>query len=156
MPTTDPNADDESLGAYAETLIDGLVEHVPGWVERLLVDRLGDELGRCSAERLSSDVDRTIEDVTVLLRSDIDDQRANPLAVIRRLVQPITETLIEAGVERPRRDPDAVRIFPGDHFDLVPGAFGDVHQDLHMPGLMWGAAKAHVHLRRRREEGRRQ
>ena len=34
-----------------------------------------------------------------------------------------------------------------------PAAFSDVDEDLHEPGLVWGAARAHVHLRRRRESG---
>ena len=153
MHTTDGSSGDEQLAAYAEALIEGLAEYVPRWVEHLLSTHLGAEEGSRAARRHAPDVDGTMETVAALLRSDIDDQHANPLAVIRTLIGPITQTLADAGVEPPHRDPDAVRIFPGDHFDLVPATFGDVHENLHTAGLTWGAAKAHVHLRRRRNEG---
>ena len=59
--------------------------------------------------------------------------------------------LREAGVEPAERDEFATRAFPDDAYDLAPASFADVHPSLHEPGLVWGAAKAHVHLRRRRE-----
>jgi len=36
---------------------------------------------------------------------------------------------------------------------LAPAAFEDVAPELRDPGIEWGAAKAFVHLRRRRAEG---
>ena len=53
------------------------------------------------------------------------------------------------------RDAHAERLFPDDDYDLSPGAFADVDPALHEPGLVWGAAKAHVIMARRRAEGRR-
>ena len=53
------------------------------------------------------------------------------------------------------RDEVAVRQFPDDVYDLVPASFAEVDPELHEPGLVWGAAKAHVHLARRRSEGAR-
>ena len=53
----------------------------------------------------------------------------------------------------PRRDEFAERTFPDDVYDLSPASFADVDPALHEPGLMWGAAKAHVILHRRRSEG---
>ena len=47
------------------------------------------------------------------------------------------------------------RAFPDDVYDLAPASFADVDPALHEPGLVWGAAKAHVHLARRRRDGRR-
>ena len=38
------------------------------------------------------------------------------------------------------------RNFPDDVYDLSPATFADVDPALHEPGLVWGAAKAHVHL----------
>jgi putative CocE/NonD family hydrolase len=46
-----------------------------------------------------------------------------------------------------------VHSFPDDAYDLGPASFADIDPSLHEPGLMWGAAKAHVHLARRRAEG---
>ncbi len=104
-------------------------------------------------ESLANEVDRVLVAVAELLSADIDAQRANPLAVIRSLVPPITSALRDVGATPVNRDPDAERLFPGDVFDLTPGAFSDIHPELHMPGLTWGAAKAHVHIQRRRAEG---
>ena len=46
-------------------------------------------------------------------------------------------------------------MFPDDLYDLTPGSFRDLDPALHEPGLEWGAAKAHVHLARRRAAGQR-
>jgi hypothetical protein len=48
------------------------------------------------------------------------------------------------------RDEFQIRNFPDDDYDLTPAAFADVDPAHHEPGLVWGAAKAHVHLARRR------
>jgi hypothetical protein len=58
--------------------------------------------------------------------------------------------LVEAGVAPVRRDPHAERLFPDDVYDLAPAAFADLDPSVHEPGLVWGAAKAHVVLARRR------
>jgi hypothetical protein len=59
--------------------------------------------------------------------------------------------LAGAGVPDVVRDEQARRLFPDDRYDLVPGAFGDLDEAVHEPGIRWGAAKAHVLLRRRRD-----
>jgi hypothetical protein len=48
------------------------------------------------------------------------------------------------------RDRQAEAQFPDDDYDLTPASFADLDPALHEPGLRWGAAKAHVHLRRHR------
>ena len=57
------------------------------------------------------------------------------------------------GVEPVVRDDFAQRAFPDDPYDLTPASFGAVDETLHDPGLRWGAAKAHVHMARRRRDG---
>jgi hypothetical protein len=49
------------------------------------------------------------------------------------------------------RDKQQERLFPDDDYDLAPANFADVSPDLAEVGLVWGAAKAHTHLQRRRE-----
>jgi hypothetical protein len=66
-----------------------------------------------------------------------------------------TQVLAEAGVPPVERDEHAARLFPDDRYDLAPATFSDLDEALHEPGLVWGAAKAHVVLARRRREGRR-
>ena len=51
------------------------------------------------------------------------------------------------------RDASAVRHFPDDEYDLVICSYADIHPSLAEPGIVWGAAKAHVHLARRRPGG---
>lgn len=144
-------SDNEKLVGFAEDLIGGLTEHVPGWVARALGERL-DESNVDIAE-LDRDIIEALDRVSVLLRTDIDQQSSNPLAIIRTLVGPMTRYLVHRSIDDVPRDPDSQRLFVEDRFDLTPGAFSDIHPDLHIAGLSWGAAKAHVHLQRRRAEG---
>ena len=87
-----------------------------------------------------------------LLALDVDEQGTNPLWLVRRAVTHATAALAAAGVPPVVRDEHAERLFPDDRYDLVPGAFGDLDPSVHEPGLVWGAAKAHVILRRRRAD----
>jgi hypothetical protein len=61
-----------------------------------------------------------------------------------------TAVLREAGARPVARDEFGERSFPDDVYDLSPATWTDVDPALHEPGLVWGAAKAHVHLARRR------
>lgn len=93
--------------------------------------------------------------VRELLLTDPDDQRGSPLALLRSGTRFATEVLRALGVPPVARDEFAESAFAGDVYDLSPASFADVDPALHEPGLMWGAAKAHIHLARRRAEGRR-
>jgi hypothetical protein len=55
-----------------------------------------------------------------------------------------------AGVPPIVRDEFDERAFPDDVYGLIPAAFADIDASLYEPGLVWGAAKAHAHLVRRR------
>ena len=79
----------------------------------------------------------------------------NPLAIVRGAVTHPTAVLLRAGVSPVVRDDFAEANFPDDIYDLSPAAFSDIDDRLHEPGLRWGAAKAHTHLRRRRQDGMR-
>ncbi len=160
MSTEPTLADDErQLAAYAEDLHEAVVTAVQVWVRRMT-------LARASAGGVVVDgdaVDRvaiaTVELVTPALRevldADVDDGAGSPLAALRAAVGPMTDLLDEAGAARPPRDEFVAEAFPDDPYDLGPAAFSDVDPSLHEPGLLWGAARAHVHLRRRRERSTR-
>jgi hypothetical protein len=105
------------------------------------------EEARVAGERARAEIG--IE-VRALLAQDVDDQRANPLAVVRRAVRYPTAVLRTAGVPSVVRDEFDERAFPDDVYALTPASFADVDPSLHEPGLLWGAAKAHAHLMRRR------
>ena len=88
--------------------------------------------------------------VRELLALDIDEQRSGPLSLLRSAARFPTRVLLDAGVPIPGRDEFLQTQFPDDVYDLGPAAFADLDPSLHQPGLIWGAAKAHVHLARRR------
>ncbi len=156
-------ADVAALATYAGALADAVGPAVQRWVERVVVDRyetwsgapLSVELRR-AAEAAAASARADVEPaVAALLRCDVDDQQGNPLALIRSAVHHPTAVLALAGVPDVERDEFAVRAFPGDRYDLSPASFDDVDPALREPGLVWGAAKAHVILARRRREGKR-
>ena len=100
--------------------------------------------------RASGLAPRSAREVRHLLSLDVDAQRTNPLSVVRSAVRYPTEVLRSAGVPPVRRDEFAERAFPDDIYDLSPASFADVDPSLHEPGVVWGAAKAHIHLTRHR------
>jgi hypothetical protein len=159
-PTDDP-ADLAALARYADALAAAVEAALPGWVERVVAERWGG----WSAEPLPAAVQdaaaaagrQALAEVgpalRALLATDVDRQRSNPLALIRTAVDWPTAVLAGAGVPPVERDPEARRLFPDDVYDLTPASFGALDPSVHEPGLVWGAAKAHVVLRRRRGLG---
>ena len=77
-----------------------------------------------------------------LLHTDVDEQRTNPLSVLRSAVRYPTALLARAGVPRAARDEFAEHAFPDDVYDLAPATWRDVDPSLHEPGIVWGAWKA--------------
>jgi hypothetical protein len=90
--------------------------------------------------------------VRELLALDIDEQWTNPLTLIRTAISYPTEILQQLGAPTVARDEQSKRFHPDDIYDLTPASFADLGQEVRDLGLSWGAAKAHVHLRRRRQE----
>ena len=155
-------SDLEALAGFADALADGIDVAIGPWViasvDRVVRAETGvgpsDDVvtrARDAAEQARATVSPRVR---ALLEFDIDEQRTGPLEIVREAVRFPTEVLREAGIAPVERDPAAVSMFPDDPYDLTPTRFADLDPDLHDPGLMWGAAKAHVHLARRRAEGR--
>ena len=158
----DDPADAAALARYADALADGIEVSLPGWVvgcvERILVAYRGrvEPSEREAAGRAGAVAAAEVgPQVRALLSTDIDQQRTSPLALARTAVRYPTAVLVGAGVPPVERDEFTERRFPEDVYDLAPATFADLDPSLHEPGLTWGAAKAHVHLARRRREGRR-
>ncbi len=153
----DGPADAAALRRHAEALADAVVATLPGWVERAVRQRHAEWAGssspavidaaRAAGQRAVADIEPRLR---ALLATDVDEQRTNPLAVLRDAVRHPTEVLADAGVPPVVRDAQAEQLFPDDVYDLSPATFSDLHPSVHEPGLTWGAAKAHVILRRRR------
>jgi hypothetical protein len=161
VPTADDPADAAALARYATALADGIDLAIPGWVDRsvrrVLADQgfpVDDALAAAIGDAAGAARDDGAPRVRRLLATDIDDQAANPLAILRALVRYPTAVLRSAGARPVARDEFSERNFPDDDYDLSPATFAEVAPALHDPGLVWGAAKAHVHLARRRREGK--
>jgi hypothetical protein len=149
---------DAKLRQHGETLAAALDRALPGWVRRSVEGRWQDwkgavplppdiaEAAGAAGERARRDVG---EQLAALLALDVDEQRMNPLDLVRRAVSYPTAVLRAAGVPEVVRDEFAERAFPDDVYDLSPASFADIDQSLYEPGLEWGAAKAHAHLSRR-------
>lgn len=157
-PVPDDPADAAALAGYAQALGDAIEAALPRWVERVVEQRwrawTADPLPQ-AVEEAARDAGRRAQDEVMpalrdLLATDVDAQRTNPLALLRRAVRHPAAVLAAAGVPPVARDAHAERLFPDDAYDLSIGAFADLDPSVHEPGLTWGAAKAHVILRRRR------
>jgi hypothetical protein len=149
---------DANLVDYGRVLADAIDAAIPAWVVRSIEGRWRDwtgadagadllEAARAAGERAGAEVGPAAR---ALLLLDVDEQRVNPLALIRRAVSHPTAVLRAAGVPPVMRDEFDERAFPDDIYGLTPASFADVDPALHEPGLLWGAAKAHAHLVRRR------
>ncbi len=146
---------------YAAVLVEAAEAALGPWVERSVARRAVAAFGSVppamAAEAHDAglaarrDVGRQLRE---LLSTDVDEQRTNPLSVLRSAVRYPTAVLRTAGVAPVPRDEFSRRAFPEDDYDLTPATWGDLDPSLHEPGIVWGAWKASVVLRRRRQEGR--
>lgn len=152
-------ADEAALGRHARVLADGIEAALGPWVLRCVTTRAAEAgkavddtvVGAASVAAVAC-VRDVAPEVHTLLSTDIDAQRTSPLELLRAAVHHPTGVLRGLGVAPVTRDEFAARAFPEDIYDLAPATFADLDESLAEPGLVWGAAKAHVHLARRRAE----
>lgn len=143
------------MDEHATALAEAIEAALPGWVERSVRQRLDGAGMVVDAEILTAvtqagreaaaDVGRAVQ---ILLEADIDQQATTPLSLLRGATRYATGVLRHAGVPPVVRDEVQERLLPDDVYDLAPATFADVDPALAEPGLMWGAAKAHLHLQR--------
>ncbi len=105
------------------------------------------------AEVVESVSQNLLQQLDELLLTDPDEQRANPLAMVRASLRAPTEFLLQSGAVPVMRDEFAQVANPDDVFGIAPATWSDIDPQLHQPGLEWGAWKAATILMRRREEG---
>lgn len=155
-------ADEQRLAELATDLANAVAGALGPWVVRNVERLCMAWQGECPPEVLddarAAGALAAVEvggEVTALLATDVDDQRMNPLQLLRAATSYPTGVLRRAGVPPVVRDAEAERQFPDDDYDLTPASFADIDPALHDPGIAWGAGKAHVVLARRRFEGRR-
>lgn len=151
--TAEPTpADDEArLAAIASALGAALDRLVPEWMRRRATEIAPDvdpaALDAAIAEAMAS----LSPELERVLTADVDAGAGSPLAAVRAAIGPVTALLEAHGATPAWRDEFDRRALPHDRFGLGPASFADIDELLHEPGLTWGAARAHVHLRRRRE-----
>ena len=154
--TTPPTLgdDEKKFRALGEELADAIDQKLAIWVEaqvhKFWNGDVPTDVQRQAAEAAARSVDEIIPKIRHLLELDIDDQWTNPLTLVRTATHFATRVLTEAGIPPVHRDATAQKFHPEDIYDLTPGGFGDLGPEVGQAGLVWGAAKAHVHLRRRR------
>lgn len=149
--------DDDALRRHGEELVRAVERVVGPWVERSVRrvavawdPTLAGPLSDAAAAAGTAATTQVVDELRRLLALDVEAQPTNPLAILRAAVAHPTAVLAAAGVPPVVRDEFAERAFPDDVYDLSPASFADVDPSLHDPGLVWGAAKAHVVLARRR------
>lgn len=156
-----PTCHDDEVDPYVQQLADAVDAVVADWLERSVVRVATRQLGACppelraeAAEMAARATPIVVAAVHDLLATDVDQQRTNPLSVLRSAVVHPTAVLASHGVPEVHRDEFAARAFPADVYGLSPATWADVDESLSEPGLIWGAWKAKTVLDRRRGEGR--
>ncbi|MEO8695063.1 MAG: hypothetical protein ABI658_16165 [Acidimicrobiales bacterium] len=151
------NDDDRALARYADELVRVVESSMGDWVEarvRSVLDAQHRSIDAQTATLIDAARLEATRDVSAELRAvlalDIDEQRRNPLSILRAAVRYPTRVLRAVGAQMVERDEFDERSFPDDEFSLTPAAFADFGPEVHDAGIVWGAAKAHVHLQRRR------
>jgi hypothetical protein len=151
--TAEPTlADDEArLAEIAAELEATLIGAVPVWLRRMATEVSPDVDPGALEDAIGETMEELAPEISRVLRADVDAGAGNPLATVRAATGRVTDLLVRSGAPVPRRDDFDAQAFPDDVFGFGPAAFADIDPSLHERGLMWGAARAHVHLRRRRE-----
>lgn len=146
------DSDEQQYIAHAEALRRSVLDAVPAWIDRVLAPFAvaSDATGRqtATAETIAAIDER----LAVLAASDPDVAMSGPLELIRQSTVPLQRWLADQGAPAPTRDPWDVRSSPDDVYELGPMTFRDLSEDVHVAGITWGAAKAHIHLRRRSQQ----
>ncbi len=149
------------MSPYAERLLNVVVEAVPQWVDDVVRKNVRRHVGVVREDVAAAiivagrDARRFVADnMFELLSTDVDEQRTNPLQVLRDAAQFPTQVLRDAGIPAPQRDHFDEQINPLDVYGLGPYTWRDLGEDVHDAGIEWGAWKAATVLTRRRAEGK--
>lgn len=143
---------------YSARLLQSVTAVAATWATRLIDDRLSadgllDTVTEESRRSVVAEVERlAIDGLRQLLELDAEQQRSNPLAVLRSATAPVSRLLASAGARPVERDEFDRRSFPDDVFGLAPATWADIDPSLLEPGIEWGAWKAATIIGRRRTE----
>ncbi len=145
------------MDQYPQQLADAVESVLATWLTRCVLDTARRVGSATSPDLLDAarDMSRAAAPLVMtelrnLLVTDVDDQRSNPLSVLRHAVHYPTAVLHAAGFTPVQRDEFAIRAFPADVYNLSPATWADIDESLVEPGLIWGAWKAKTVLDRRK------
>lgn len=141
--------EEEKFTQYGQGLYDAISKAIRPWLNHQVLNRvkvLDDEMAR-AIEICAAQVEESIAD---LAAADVDAPLSGPLERIRQGVEPLNAMLDQRGVDPPLRNAMDQQMRPGDRHELGPMTFRDLGDAVHDAGISWGAAKAHLHLQRRR------
>ena len=141
------------LSPYSRDLLDAVLSAIPSWLTQKFA-----ELAPGVPIDTDSVIDETIkyvrEKYVELLSLDVDEQRVNPLHILRQSTRFATSALKEANISPATRDEFDQRSMPDDVYALGPLTWRDLSENVHDAGITWGAWKAASVLTRRRAEGK--
>lgn len=144
MDTPDSSEDDTRYAEIAASLLSAIDRALAPWVEQTLNAR-----GLTDPATVTATVAAVragaLPDLEQLLAADIDRHRSTPLEILRRAATPMTEVLAAHGLQR---DPRALE--DRDPFQIGPMTWSDLNEEVAEAGMTWGAAKAHIHISRRK------
>lgn len=142
-------SDEQKFTQYGQVLYDAISKAIRPWLNDQVLHRvmvLDDEM----AEAIEISAVQVEKSIAELAAADVDTPLSGPLERIRQGVEPLNAMLDQRGVEPPLRNAMDKQMRPGDHHALGPMTFRDLGDTVHDAGISWGAAKAHLHLQRRR------
>lgn len=91
--------------------------------------------------------------LATLLAEDPEEQRTNPLQLLRSAARFAVPALESMGIAPPERDEFEQRAMPEDPYGIGPLAWIDLGEEVHEAGITWGAWKAATVISRHRDEG---
>lgn len=148
----------DRLEGYPLALLAAVDAAFEGWFRgriTAIASATGAAVEDADAARVSAEAARWVSaELAGFLAVDVDEQRTNPLHLLRSASRFATGLLDAAGAARPVRDEFETRAMPDDVFAVGPLAWVDLGEDVHEAGISWGAWKAATVLTRRRAEGK--
>lgn len=151
MTDQESDADAALFAEISARLVDAATDALGPWVREAVARRAGDRAAELAAEADLAARRCAVElgaELAALVAVDVDAQSTTPLAILRRAARYPAEVLAAAGVPVPARDPFDERAAPDDRYAVGPDTWADLGPAVAEAGIAWGAAKAHVHLRR--------
>ena len=141
-----------TLADYGQDLTAAVEVAFPAWMLRRVVALRPDLEAAAVAAAATATAD-LVTNLRELLAADVDEQRSTPMQLVRRATAAATGLLADAATPPVHRDPWSVEADPEDRYDLRIASWEELGPEVADAGLVWGAAKAHAHLRRRADRG---